>query len=330
MKPEISVIVPVYNIESYLSTCLDSILNQTINRDLVEILLIDDGSTDRSGEICDKYAEENENIIVFHKENGGLSSARNYGIERARGSFLTFIDSDDAIVTNYLEILYLIIKKYHADIASVISISTKEISKVTFSSGTLGSHERLLSKRNAMISALVRDELGISAWAYMYRSELFKDIRYPKGKLYEDLFTTPYLIDKADNGIAVINAKQYLYRNRPNSITHNRITESDMVWFEGMAKLQTFLSNNYGTELNNALQCRYLTDFISVLCNRVIFEENYVQKIKSFKKKGLPLWNSYLKNKYLPRRFKAQLFTLTLSPRLYKWIVKLYFMSKRS
>ena len=118
----ISVIVPVYNVESCLGKCLDSILEQTY-RDF-ELLLIDDGATDSSGDICERYAKTDERIKVFHKPNGGLSDARNYGIERASGDYLTFIDSDDYIIANYLEVLYKMATENNAEMLNINFILT--------------------------------------------------------------------------------------------------------------------------------------------------------------------------------------------------------------
>ena len=111
----ISVIVPIYNVENYLRQCLDSILEQTFHN--LEILLVNDGSTDDSGQICQEYLKKDSRIRYFEKENGGLSDARNYGIERAQGEYLTFIDSDDWVTSTYIEELYIKLQHYNADIS---------------------------------------------------------------------------------------------------------------------------------------------------------------------------------------------------------------------
>ena len=115
-KDLVSVIVPVYKVEEYIRECLDSITGQTYKN--LEIILVDDGSPDSSGEICEEYARNDSRITVYHKENGGLSDARNYGIARAHGEFLTFVDSDDVIKSNFVETLLGLIHKYDADIAT--------------------------------------------------------------------------------------------------------------------------------------------------------------------------------------------------------------------
>ena len=113
----VSVIVPAYNIQNYIRRCVDSIRNQTYSE--LEILLIDDGSTDDTGELCDEFAQQDERITVYHKKNGGLSSARNYGIERAHGTYLSFIDADDWVKRDFIEVLYQNIKRANAELSIV-------------------------------------------------------------------------------------------------------------------------------------------------------------------------------------------------------------------
>ena len=111
----VSVIVPIYKVEEYLRECVDSIINQTYKN--LEIILVDDGSPDKCGEICDEYARNDSRITVYHKENGGLSDARNYGIDRCNGEYITFVDSDDVLKSNFVETLMGLIEEYDADVA---------------------------------------------------------------------------------------------------------------------------------------------------------------------------------------------------------------------
>ena len=152
---EISVIVPVYNVGNYLKICLNSIINQSFDATKYEIILIDDGSTDDSGIICDNYAKKYSNIRVIHKKNGGLSDARNCGIDNANGNYLTFIDSDDAIGKYFLEILYDLVKKYNVDISSVAATSVKKIDVNQFSKTSKTTEEKKLSKKEALAAALI-------------------------------------------------------------------------------------------------------------------------------------------------------------------------------
>lgn len=206
----LSVIVPVYNVEAYIEQCLDSLVKQTYKN--IEIILVDDGSTDRSGDICDKYAALYEFISVYHKKNGGLSSARNYGIEKALGEYLSFIDSDDWIKESMFEMLVKGAIESEADvvICNCIRYFTQENQKV-----------REIKEKNTTIykgqKAVIRLYTDFSAWNKIYKKILFQSIRYPEGKLYEDARTTYRIADKV-NRLMVIPEPLYFYRQRGTGI----------------------------------------------------------------------------------------------------------------
>lgn len=218
--PEISVIVPVYKVEPYLRECVDSILAQTFTD--FELILIDDGSPDNCGIICDEYAERDNRIIVIHQENGGLSAARNSGLDVAKGEYVTFIDSDDVVSPLYLNHLYNNIIEKKCDIVSLkqvdfnrdsLSINYKSISKAFVMTGkesviSLYSHEGIV---------------GISAWGKLYRSILFKSIRFPNGKIHEDQAIVPVLLYCAEKVYCSLS-EFYGYRLRENSIMSSAFT----------------------------------------------------------------------------------------------------------
>lgn len=213
--PKISVIVPVYNVEKYLNRCIDSILDQTFVD--FECILVDDGSPDNCGKICDEYANKDERIRVIHKENGGLSDARNAGIESAQGEYLSFIDSDDWIHPQMLEILYDGIVKNDVMLSVCAYEETKDekpfekIENVNF------------DIRNG-IDFLTEDNVtAVVAWNKLYNKNLFEDIRYPIGKLHEDEFVTYKILYKAGN-IAFCNEKMYMYFVNYDGITKGKIT----------------------------------------------------------------------------------------------------------
>ena len=219
----ISVIVPVYMVENYLTECLDSIINQTYKN--IEVLLIDDGSKDNSGMICDRYAEAHKNIKVIHKENGGLSSARNEGLKLARGNFISFIDSDDYLNTDMFSIMMEEQEKYNADVVICgrtyvygdrqVVRAKSDVRKV------MGSAEAI-----ALMNTSILGYYDVAAWDKLYRRELFENIEFPIKKLSEDWYTTYKVFDKAN--VIVYNSKPlYYYRQRENSITHNRTVNWD-------------------------------------------------------------------------------------------------------
>lgn len=214
--PKISVIIPVYKVEKYLNRCVDSVLNQDFED--FELILVDDGSPDNSGKICDEYAKMDSRVKVIHKENGGLSDARNAGIEIARGDYLNFIDSDDWVELDYLSILYNNAKKYDADI-SVVNLHKEYDNRREKSENV----KTGLFESNDIMSMLYDKEMSIYlnvACAKLYRRKLFLTHRYPVGKLHEDGFTTYKLFQEA-NKIYLSDADLYFYYQREGSIMNN-------------------------------------------------------------------------------------------------------------
>ena len=171
----ISVIVPVYNVERYLRRCVDSILHQTYRN--LEVLLVDDGSTDASGAICDEYAAQEERVTAVHQKNGGLSAARNTGLERAQGTYLCFVDSDDFLDSRMLETLCRDLQEQNADVAVVGFRMFEREEELAPAELTLP--VQCMTGREAIRSTLVSDELGDFAWNKLYKWELFREVRYP-------------------------------------------------------------------------------------------------------------------------------------------------------
>lgn len=218
MKPKISVVVPVYNVEAYLEKCIDSILNQTF-RD-IEVILVNDGSTDRSGYICDEYAKIDKRIKVIHKINEGVSSARNQGISIAKGDYIGFIDSDDIVANNMYETLYSLCITNDADISSCRNIrffNESDISSMYVS--IKNSITRIYEKEN-IIKAYYSGKLNeVAVWNKLYKKELFETIEFPKGRIYEDV-SIMYKLYLSSNRLVEIEDTLYFYRFNPNSITN--------------------------------------------------------------------------------------------------------------
>lgn len=213
----ISVIVPVYNMERYLRRCVDSILHQTYRN--LEVLLVDDGSTDASGAICDEYAAQEERVTAVHQKNGGLSAARNAGLERAQGTYLCFVDSDDFLDSRMLETLCRDLQEQDADVA-VVGFRMFEREE-ELAPAELAVPVQCMTGREAIRSTLVSDELGDFAWNKLYKWELFRDIRYPLGRMMEDQGTT-YRIFQQCSKVAYRPVPLYYYYQRPDSILHRR------------------------------------------------------------------------------------------------------------
>lgn len=213
-NPLISVIVPCYNVEQYLPKCVDSIVNQTYTN--LEIFLVDDGSPDRCGDMCDEYAQQDKRIKVIHKENGGLSDARNVAIDVATGEYIVFVDSDDYCALDYVETLYKLVAENDAQ----MGVTWHKC----FDEGTVptaDTHEgkilKLFTAEEALRSMFYQKDFDTAAWAKIYHRSLFDGIRYPKGWLFEDLPTTYRLMQRCRK-VAFTNYMSYYYLIRKSSI----------------------------------------------------------------------------------------------------------------
>ena len=194
-EPLISIIVPVYRVESYLSRCVDSLLAQTYQN--LEIILVDDGSPDQCPQICEDYAKKEERIHVIHQENRGLSGARNAGIDVAKGEYLAFVDSDDYVSDDYIQVMYDAIKATGCAISQCRFTYTKG-EKLKENRGT-GAFR--IYRGNSLMEKLYGNEEEatwfVVAWNKLYRRDLFETIRYPEGRIHEDEATTYLLFDEA-------------------------------------------------------------------------------------------------------------------------------------
>ncbi len=211
MEPLISIIVPVYKVEPFLSRCVDSIIGQTFSN--FELILVDDGSPDRCGEICDRYGTMDSRIQVIHKENGGLSDARNAGLEAARGDYICFVDSDDWVSPQYLEILLENLQEADADICECEVYYTfgEPCTQTGYSQLTVFNTEQALRQ-------LIQDgQLHQYVWNKIYRREMIGNITFPKGKTNEDEFWTYQIFGRAKK-VVKISDILYNYYQRSGSI----------------------------------------------------------------------------------------------------------------
>ena len=301
MKPLVSIIVPVYNVKDYVLTCLESLISQSYNS--IEIIIVDDGSTDGSGEICDRFALGDDRTKVFHKKNGGLSSARNYGIKKAKGKYICLVDSDDYVKKEFVEKMVNEVVSQGADIA--VCGYNDVVPK-----------KQLLSGRDATIKLLVDQEnIEIIAWNKMYERKLFDDVRYPVGKNYEDNLTTYKLLSKAEC-VAYVPESLYIYRERTGSIMKMGKKEEKLKAREAAAaEAKEFFEGK--KELSEAADIAMLTAklaFVDFAVSGVI-EKRYINYgvtwIKKHKKQ-------LLKNKYLTKKLRLYVYLIThLNAKLY-------------
>lgn len=207
----ISVIVPVYGVEKYLDRCVESVLNQTYKD--FELLLVDDGSLDNCPLMCDEWAKKDERIRVFHKPNGGLSSARNYGLDRVKGDYVAFVDSDDFVHPDYLNLLYSAITQANADISICHYIIFKENDKIDIEKESIGIIEEHDNVTVFQKYEEYKEVNLVVAWNKLYKKEIFNDIRFPNGAIHEDEGTYYKCLYKAQKTAIIRNPLYYYFYN---------------------------------------------------------------------------------------------------------------------
>lgn len=231
----ISIIVPVYEVERYLPQCIDSIINQTYQD--IEIILVDDGSTDNSGIICDEYSRKDKRITVFHKENGGLSDARNYGIARANGDYLGFVDGDDWIEPDMYEILLNAAKENRADIVNCGFYGEFPEQTVIYLNAAQTFNNSIDS-----VKALIHGEINIFVWSKLYHKSCFSSITFPNGYVFEDIFTIHKVLLQSN---VIVNVSKPLYHHseqRKGSITQTRSMSNLLDYWSAHKSRFDFLS----------------------------------------------------------------------------------------
>ena len=265
----ISVIIPVFKVEKYLEKCIKSIVNQTIEN--LEIILVDDGSPDQCPKICDYWASKDSRIKVVHKKNGGLSDARNAGLDIAKGEYISFIDSDDWVALDMYEIMLKAMKEENADICAC---------------GIMGCYQNknvpmpirpIVGDSKSIFSMLYSDALyPVATWNKLYKRKCWLDLRFPEGKICEDAFTTYKLIAHA-NCIVQIEDILYFYRIRSNSIMTSKFNVHKMDEEEAWRENYIFIEQNY-PELK-----KMAYDFYLQRVNKLIHSMDVLERIE-FKK----------------------------------------------
>jgi len=311
MNPKISIIVPVYNVEKYVTRCIKSILSQTL--DDFELILVDDGSTDRSGIICDEFAEKDNRIKVIHKNNGGASSARNRGIDVATGCFLGFVDSDDWILANMYEKLITLAEKENAQIAecrikTMYSYKTeikKPLEEIQICNGV--ECQTHLFNGSSFFTILVFNKV--------YRRELFNNLRFPMGMICEDQYLTPRLYMRCEKVVAS-NEIGYLYNVSENSITRSAYGIKKLDGLRAFEETRGFYEeNNY----------KYLVQWCDTIYSFLLINHynNVIEKLhdkdisKRIIKKYRKLFLSFLTNPHILFKQKIILLVYYFFPRLY-------------
>ena len=252
----VRIIVHVYNVEKYIEKCLNSRFGQTYRE--LDIILVDDGSTDKSGELCDRLAKMDKRVRVIHKKNGGLSDARNRGIDAAKGRYITFIDSDDYVSGNYIWHLYKLLIESQADIAITRAIKIYEKEEAGKEDSFEEADTCCFSPEEALKDMLYRKNIPVYAGAKLFKMEIFKNIRFPKGELFEDLSTVYLLFHQA--GKIVFNpVRDYYYLQRNNSIVNSEFNHRKMIQVSSTERIIAFAQKYYPGSVNAAKSKCFIT-----------------------------------------------------------------------
>lgn len=247
-RPLISVIVAVYKAEKYISRCIESVLNQTVTD--LELILVDDGSPDNSGAICDEYAAKDSRIKVIHQENGGVCAARNAGLDNVSGEYISFVDSDDYLESNALEILYNDMLTHNADVSCALMAGDDNQDKANLKNGIYEVWKGSESIKNALLD----NRFTYSSCAKLFKRSLIGDTRFEVGrKIHEDSFFVFCCFLKQPT-VVVRNVGVYNYENNPDSASHAAFSEKffDILYFANEKRKMTLeLFPEFEAEIND-------------------------------------------------------------------------------
>ncbi len=280
----ISVIVPIYNVEKYLPYCIDSIVEQTYKN--LEIILIDDGSSDNCGKICDDYAKKDKRIRVIHKKNEGIAITRNRGLDEAKGKYIFFVDSDDSIIKETIKYLYTLEQKYNADIAIGQSnvIYEENLTKSLEKNTDKEDDKDIVKTYNteqAIEAMLYNTEFTNNVWNKLYKKETFFDVRFPEKKIYEDLAVAYKILANAKT-VVLGNKRTYNYlTNRKNSIMNTNFSQERMQGLKFAEDMVEYISIEY-PEIRKAAISRLYMECIFILL-KIPNNKEYRQANKKIK-----------------------------------------------
>jgi glycosyltransferase involved in cell wall biosynthesis len=309
-EPLVSVIIPIYNTEECLDKCVGSIVNQTYKN--LEIILVDDGSTDNSLMICDEWASKDNRIKVIHQENGGVSKARNTGLDNVTGEYISFVDSDDYVEKNYIDFLYYNLHAYGAD----ISMGKQKVTYPNMSFSTASGNLYKYTPHDCFDMLMYHEDFDVSAWGKLFKKELFDGIRFPEGRLYEDTATTYKVMDRAK--LIVLNSLViYHYVIRENSITTSDFDESRMGLIQSTNEMCDYIEKKY-PDLKQGCARRRMHGYLStlsVLARSKNDNKKCRKEILTYIKEHA---GEVLKDKRLPKRDRASLEMLSVSYETFK------------
>ncbi|MBU3111064.1 glycosyltransferase family 2 protein [Clostridium lacusfryxellense] len=321
-KVIISVIVPVYNCEKYIKACIESILNQSFL--IFELIIIDDGSTDRSGEICEQYAKNDSRVRVFHQFNTGVAKARSNGVEISRGDYISFIDSDDYIDEKYLEILYKAMKNRNTDVVccNCIDCDIKEQKNICIEHDAV-----ILDKKDILQDYFLGKRYVYNVWAKLFKKDILKMIPFVELKYSEDTHFILNFFMECEN-ISLITYAGYYYRYQANSVTMSMKLIEKYKDYLVTAKYVCNICKNIDSHLYAQAQEKLSDGIYGAIAANVRFSSK--NQLSKFNEKFLEYFE-YLDNKNLRKSIKGNLIFLYYhNHKLTKYLLKIYYTIRRN
>lgn len=311
----VSVIVPVYKVEKYLSRCIESILNQTYKN--IEIILINDGSPDKCPEICDEYAKIDNRVIVIHQANRGPSSARNKGLDIAKGKYIMFIDSDDFISKITIEEMLINLIDSKADITMCSYLKFYNRNEIT-NFNQIKKNEFL--NREKILEWLLDEHEICVPWGKLYKSNLFFDLRFQIDKYNEDMFIIYKIFHKAKK-IVYDKRQFYYYSQEGTSLTRSEFNYKKLDMVEAVLEWYHFIKENY-PRLERKAKIKYLTVMIDTCTLLSKQNDNFGRKVfKDYSKEIIENYYVYMSSKLVRKNDKIKATLIKL--RLYRFTVRL-------
>lgn len=323
MNELVSVVVPIYKVEQYLDRCVNSILNQTYKN--IEIILVDDGSPDLCGRMCDEFKERDSRIKVIHQSNQGLSAARNSGLSIAGGKYILFIDSDDYINENMIEKLLKLAIQEGADIVSCGHVQIYDNAPMEYT--TKGDFNIALTPKEALKSFLFTHIVDVVTWNKLYNIKLFDDVQFKVGKLYEDHYTIYKLIDKA-NKVVYTSETLYYYCKRNTSIGGVSYNKNTMQLKDALDEECEYILKKY-PDMAKEINLGYVQWMLVIIDKMLLADAIDKEFLKYIKKKAKKCFPFFIKTKELYFKQKVQLFLFILNFKLYSDMYKLYYKKRR-
>ena len=315
----ISIVVPVYNVADYLHYAIDSLLKQTYQN--FEVILVNDGSTDDSPRLCEDYAREYENIHVFHKENGGLSDARNFGVTKANSDWIFFLDPDDYLEEYTLELIVKIHEEHHADLISTKVKTTSKYNAYTSYQLQESDYKGLVPiKKEEALEAMLDDKFAtVSACAKLYHKSILETVPFPVGKIYEDFYVVGEHLALADK-IVISPLETYNYYRREGSIVRSTFTEKRYDFFDAAEQNRKIIQTSYeNRDLEKVLNLKIIQG--SFLISDLASTTNS-SELRVIARKIRPFYWSVMLNFEVSVKIKIKYTLFVLSPEFYYTLKK--------